>query len=94
MRHRHAGNGVARRTLHRATSDANATPILPHQCFLGKFMDKSTKIPLGGQPSAKTIKIPLFLILKKKKKWSSYFVSLKAKEEKKCHFFPLKKRPQ
>ena len=89
MRHRHAGNGVARRTLHRATSDANATPILPHQCFLGKFMDKSTKIPLGGQPSAKPIKIPLFFN-NKKKKVEFLFHKSKSQKRKERSFFSFK----
>ena len=42
------------------------------------------KFHSGGQPIAKTIKIPLclFYFLLKKKKCSSYFISLKVKKEK------------
>ena len=58
-------------------------------------MDKSTKILFRGQPSAKTIKIPLcfyFLFFIIYIKWSSYFISLKTKKEKKEGL--LRKRPQ
>ena len=40
------------------------------------------KFHSGGQPIAKTIKIPLCLFYLKKKKCSSYFISLKVKKEK------------